>query len=210
MSTQNFILDAKAVQNIIAKRRIIRLTDADTVLKFEIQGTGNTIAVVDKNGAPVLSNNGTGVPLTKTIYNVKANSHVAMLNPRNRALLKEAMLAETAGETEKAHDLFNQYLNKIQVSFSVILNPGRQTAQFFNGQMVQARVQLVTTDNGQLLTLENAVAVRIDEAAKTPTFNLADLMELDAEGPSAETVFTPVESATGAAAAVDNDAETEA
>jgi hypothetical protein len=200
MSTQSlasFILDAKAVQNIIAKRRIIRLTDADSVLKFEVQGNGNTIAVVDKSGAPVLSNNGTGVPLTKTIYNIKANSHVAMLNPRNREILREAMTAETAGDVDTAHAKFNEYLNKIQVSFSVIINPGRTHTQFFNGQMVQGRVQLITTDNGQLLTLENVVAVRIEEAAKTPTFSLADLMGLDDKAPDAQTVFTPLEGATG-------------
>jgi hypothetical protein len=197
MSTQNFVLDSKAVQNIIAKRRIIRLTDAGEKLKFEIQGNGNIIAVLDKSGAPVLSNNGTGVPLMKTIYNIKANSHVAMLNPRNREILKAAHMAEQEGDTDAAHRAYNEYLNKIQVSFSVILNPGRTHTQFYNGQMVLGRVQLITTDNGQLLTLEDVVSVRIEEAAKTPTFSLADLMDLDEKGPDAQTVFTPVESATG-------------
>lgn len=200
MSTQLFQLDAKAAQNIIAKRRIIRLTDADSVLKFEIQGNGNIIPVTDKSGAQVYSSSDSNLPLTKAIYNIKANSHVAMLNPRNREILREAMAAETAGEVEKAHDLFNQYLNKIQVSFSVIINPGRSVVQFYNGQMIQGRVQLITTDNGQLLTLENVVAVRIEEAAKTPTFSLSDLMGLDDKSPAAETVFTPLEGATGVTA----------
>jgi hypothetical protein len=199
MSTNStgFQLDAKAAQNIIAKRRIIRLTDADSVLKFEIQGNGNTIPVTDKNGAQVFSNGDSAVPLMKTIYNIKANSHVAMLNQRNRDILKAAMAAETQGDMELAHAKFNEYLNKIQVSFSVIINPGRSTAQFFNGQMVQGRVQLISTDNGQLLTLENVVAVRIEEAGKTPTFTLSDLMGLDDKAPDAQTVFTPLESATG-------------
>lgn len=198
MSTQSFQLDAKAVQNIIAKRRIIRMTDADSILKFEIQGNGNIIPVTDKSGAQVYSNTDSNLPLTKSIYNIKANSHVAMLNPRNREILKAAMTAETAGDKDEAHDLFNQYLNKIQVSFSVILNPGRNTVQFYTGQQVQGRVQLVTTENGQLLTLESVVAVRIEEAAKTPTFSLTDLMGLDDVAPTPETVFTPVEGAIGA------------
>lgn len=196
MSTQSFQLSAKTTQNIIAKRKIFRVTDAKAPLKFEIQGNGNTIPMVDKNGVQVVDQQ--GIPLMKTIYNTRVNSHVAMLNPRNKAILLEAMTAETAGNTELAHDKFNQYLNKIQVSFSVILNNGRKNPVFHNGDLVKGRVELVTTDNGQLLTLENNTVslVHIEEAEETSKFTLSDLMGLDSTAPTPESVFTPIEGAT--------------
>lgn len=190
MSTQtnSFQLDAKAAQNIIAKRRIFRATDAGTIFKFDIQTNGNTIPVMNKNNEHVAD--AAGLPLYKTIYNTNVNSHVAMLNPRNQAILREAMVAETAGNMELAHEKFNAYLNKVQVSFSVILNNGRTNPVFSKGDLVKGKVQLITTDNGQLLTVENVTAVRIEEAGATMSFNLNDLMGLSDAKPDAADVFT--------------------
>jgi len=192
MSTQtsSFKLDAKATQKIIAKRRIFRAADAGTIFKFDIQGNGTTIPVLNKDKAQV--NDAAGLPLYKTIYNTNVNSHVAMLNPRNQAILREAMVAETAGNMELAHEKFNEYLNAVQVSFSVILNNGRTNPVFSKGDLVKGKVQLITTDNGQLLTVENVTAVRIEEASSTMSFNLSDLMGLSDEKPSAADVFTPL------------------
>jgi len=193
MSTKNsFTLTAQTVQNIIASRSIVKQHQAeigDTV-RFHIQGQGFTLPVTDKTGAHVLDRQ-TQQPLFKTIYGIKANSHIAMLNPLNRAILTEAMKAETAGDTEKAHNLFNQYLNKIQVSFSIVLNHGRINPTFSDKQLVEGECQLITTENGSLITMQNVRAVAVAKLGKTPEFSLSDLMSIDEE-PAADDVFTPV------------------
>lgn len=206
MATQTNVrlLDAKATQSIIASRAIVRATqDGDTV-RFHIQGNGNLIPVTTREGAQVMAAGTDNIPLTKTIYGVKANSHIAMLNPNNQKLLREAMQAETAGEMDDASKLFNQYLNKIQVSFSVIHNPGRKTVQFYNQQLVEGEVRVITTENGSLITMENTRPVAVAKLAQTRNFELADLMGLSEDGPKAEDVFTPI---TGAEA--ENQQETE-
>lgn len=194
-ATDRRLIGSKAVQNIIAKRKIFRVTDDKQLFKFEIQGDGFTLAVTTKDGTAVLDFQGN--PLMKTIYNTRVNSHVAMLNERNREILKGAVAAEQDGDMETAHAAFNDYLNKIQVSFSVILNPGQKNKVFSNGDLVKGRVELITTENGQLLTLENnsVTLVPIQEANATAAFTLDDLMGITAT-PAAETVFTPLEGAT--------------
>lgn len=206
MATQTNVrlLDAKATTAIIASRAIVKSTqDGDTV-RFHIQGNGNLIPVTTREGAQVMAAGTDNIPLTKTIYGVKANSHVAMLNPNNQKLLREAMQAETDGEVEEAHKLFNQYLNKIQVSFSVIHNPGRRAVQFYNQQLVEGEVRMITTENGSLITMENTRPVAVAKLAQTREFNLEDLMGLSEEGPKAEDVFTPI-----AGVGVENQQETE-
>ena len=197
MSTTNsFQLDSRTVQNIIASRSIVKLQQAqlgDTV-RFHIQGNGFTLPVTDKTGAQVLDRQ-TNQPLFKTIYGVKANSHVAMMNPLNREILTNAMKAESVGNMDEAHTLFNQYLNKIQVSFSVVLNHNKVNPTFYDKQLVEGECQLITTENGSLITMQNVRAAAVAKLGKTPEFSLADLMSISDEGPKAEDVFnseTPV------------------
>lgn len=189
-STTSRLINSTAARNIIAKRKIFRTSDVNELLKFEIQGKGNTIAVTKQDKSVVLDAQGN--PLMKTIYNTKVNSHVAMLNPRNQEILKGAMQFESDGDDEAAHRAFNDYLNKIQVSFSVIINPGQKTTVFSNGDLVKGRVTLVTTENGQLLTVENVTAVRIEEAANTQVFTLEDLIGITGAAPDPSAVFTPL------------------
>lgn len=194
MSTQNassLQLDAKTTQNIIASRGMAytRQAQAGDTVRFHIVGNGNLIPVITKDGAQVMSNSDGNTPLYKTIYNVKANSQIAMQNPRNRMILTEAMKAETAGEVELAHTKFNEYLNRIQVSFSVIQNPGRPTVEFFNKQLVEGELEIITTENGQLITVTNVRAVAVAKLSATPAFTLADLMSVE-DGVTPETVFT--------------------
>lgn len=189
-SSNRLQLTAAIAQNMIASRAIVKLTDVDQTRRFHIRGTGNIIPVTNRDGAPVLDQQ-SGQPLTKIIYGIKANSHVAMLNTRNREILKAAMLAETAGNVEEAHTLFNDYLNKIQVSFSVILNPGRKQPNFMDGQLVEGEIALITTDNGQLLTVNNVRAVAVEKLAATPAFSLNDLMGIT-ESIKPEDVFQTI------------------
>lgn len=198
MSTQNtgsLQLTAQIVQNMISSRAIVRLSDVGQTKRFHIRGNGNIIAVTTRDGAQVMSSSNPNQPLVKKIFNIQANSHVAMLNERNRAILREAMQAESVGDMELAHSKFNEYLNRIQVSFSVILNARGDNAEFYNKQLVEGEIELVTTDNGQLLTISNARAVRVEKLAATPAFTLSDLMGLEA--PAAETVLQPIDAATG-------------
>jgi hypothetical protein len=196
MSVQNsFRLSAATTVNIIKSRAIVKLQQAqegDTV-RFHIQGNGFTIAVTDKSGAQVLDRQ-TEQPLSKVIYGVKANSHIAMMNPLNKAIFTAAVQAESVGDEEKAHNLFNQYLNKIQVSFSVILNHNKVNPTFYDKQLVEGECQLVTTENGSLITMSNVRAAAVKKLGNTPEFSLEDLMSVSNEGPTADEVFTdPVE-----------------
>jgi hypothetical protein len=205
-NTNSFLLTAQTVQNIIASRSIVKQSQAqqgmEQTVRFHIQGNGFTIPVTDKSGAQVMDRQ-TNQPLFKVIYGCKVNSHVAMLNPINRAILTEAIKAETDGDTEKAHNLFNQYLNKIQVSFSVILNHNRVNPTFTDKQLVEAECQLIVTENGSLLTFQNVRPVAVAKLGKTPEFSLSDLMSISNEGPKAEDVFAPIEGVTDAATTAD-------
>lgn len=190
MSTQSLRLTAQLATNIIAKRKILRISDDKSFVKLHIQSGGNIIPVTDKDGNPVLSTS-SGQPLMKAIYNVSANSHVAMLNPRNQEIFRTAVEAEKQGDDDAAHAAFNDYLNKIQISFNVLINPGAAIPKFSKNDLIKGTVQVVTTENGQLITLEKVSAVEARDVMDTPKFTLNDLMGLVEAGPTAEEVFTP-------------------
>lgn len=186
MSTNARTLDFKAVQNIIAKRKMIRVTDDKQLVKLFVQSTiGTTIPVTTKDGEPVLQN---GIPLYKTIYNVAANSHVAMVNPQNRAILTEAMKAETAGEMVKATELYNQYLNKIQVSFNMLIT-SPNVEKFTRNDQIQGIVTVITTENGQLITLDKVKSVTARELGDSQKFSLNELLGISDETPNPEDLF---------------------
>lgn len=194
MSTQLFRLTSTSVQHMIAKRKILRLSDDKSFVKLHIQSGGNMLQVTDKSGQPVLSSN--GQPLMKVIYNVSANSHVAMLNPRNQEILKSALEAEKQGDEDAAHAAYNDYLNKIQVSFNILINPGSSIPKFAKNDLIKGTVQVVTTDNGQLITLEKVSAVEALDVMDTPKFTLNQLLGVSDEGPAPEEIFTPTTEAT--------------
>lgn len=188
-------LTLTAVQNIIGKRKRIEATADGELVKVFIQSGGNTIPVMDKAGAPVLGVG--GFPLMKTIYNVAANSAVAMQNPRNREILAGAVQAEKDGDFAAAHLAYNDYLNKIQVSFSVMINPGSTPTTFAKDKLVEGTVQLVKTDNGQLITLQKVSGVAATTLKDTGKLSLNDLLGItDTKQIGAADVFTPTEGAT--------------
>lgn len=194
MSTQNsrMLLSKSSVHSIIKSRALLKTVQVGDTVRFHIQGNGVTIPVTDRTGAQVMAQ-GTNIPLTKTIYGTKVNSQIAMMNTRNKKLLTDAIEAENLGSDEfEVTKAFNDYLNKIQVSFSVLHNPGRRVELFYNKQLVEGEVELVTTDNGQLLTFTNVRPVKTEKLGSTPEFTLEDLMGLSTDGPKAEDVFTPV------------------
>jgi hypothetical protein len=178
------------VQQLIASRALLRNSQIGETVRFHIVGNGTLIPVKTKDGAQVMSAND-GSPLYKTIYNVKANSQLAIQNDRNKEILKGAFETEQSGDDMAAHAAYNDYLNKIQVSFSVINNPGRVGVQFYDKQLVEGEVELITTERGQLLTITNVRPVAVEKLKAMPAFSLADLMGLDEKKtPTVNDVFT--------------------
>lgn len=192
-SNSSFGLTTTTVQDIIKKKLIVRANQAGETVRFHIQGNGNTIPVKDKTGMQVMASGTDNVPLMKTIYGTKVNSHIAMLNPRNQELLKQAVETEKDGDAQATNAAFNAYLNKIQANFSVIMRPN--SPKFYNQQLVEGEVEIITTENGQLITFTNVRPVVSEKLKSTGEFSLADLMGLG-EAPKAEDVFEAIEATT--------------
>lgn len=129
-----------------------------------IIGDGNVIDVKDKAGNLVQSADGSGI-LQKRIFNLNATSELQRSNPLNVALLQRIKALHTAGpdgkpvclpgKEQEAHDLINEYLNKTQISFSVLSGTSHfDSADLQNGAEISAKLVEVTTDKGSLWTME--------------------------------------------------------
>jgi len=174
------------------------MTKRDTVTEqhvgkkvvFTVQGDGNVIDVIGKDGKPVLSTiaGQEGTILQKRIYNLKANSGLAMTNPRNRTYMVDALKAEKAGKADAASEGFNQYLNACQLSFGVLL-PSAIVDQLSNGVDIAAKVIKVDTDNGSLLTIDpSTISVKQPEYLETGTsFNINSFLAEEDDVPANET-----------------------
>jgi hypothetical protein len=178
MSTTQRRMTLASVKSIMQKRSTIPATAVNKRVQLTVQGNGNTVDVMDKEGNIVLSKlpGEEGMVLRKRIYNVKANSEIAMRNPRNMQYLKDAIDAEKAGKGDEAHDLFNNYLNAVQISFGVI-EGNAVIDQLANGEEIAAKIQLIETENGSLLTIDpSTISVVKPEVYGTTAFNLDALL----------------------------------
>lgn len=178
MSTQTRTIDLASVKSIMTKRILVPSDAEGKLVKMFIQGNGNIVDVKNKEGELVTSSvkGQEGVVLQKKIFNLRAASQLAMSNPRNRQFLIDGLAAEKAGDTAKAHELFNAYLNATQVSFGVIL-PSPIAEKLSTGVQVQAVIAKVTTENGSLLTIDSStLSVVAAENYGTATFDLDDFM----------------------------------
>lgn len=166
-------VDSKLAISIINRRATLKVTDAGRLMQFIVQGGGQFLPKGHKwmTGDVERENQ-----FDRTIYNLKANSAIAM--QANKGLFTEALKAESAGDTDKAHDLFNEYLNAIQISFSVIDNGNGRSARFNNGSVVKAIVgtSVSALTNATSIIVDNVSEVVAEVAAKT-TFSIDDLME---------------------------------
>ena len=133
-----------AALKILSSRSTVTAAMAGQLIRTTIVGMGTTLPLTDKEGNQVRDDQ--GQPLYKHIYNVKLNSQIAQVNERNREILKKAI----AGDEEAMND----YLNKTQVSFNEVLRTGKAPS-FGQGQVVDGIVDIVTTENGSLITLKN-------------------------------------------------------
>lgn len=117
----------------------------------------------------------------KYIHNLKANSSEAMTRKENRQLLADAVTAEMAGDAEKASELYNQYLNAIQVSFNLIAQPGRRKLE--SGDAVTAFIETSETKAGNRAIVVNNVAYKAPEMVEKVKFDITDLIAAPAKAP---------------------------
>ena len=176
MSTTSRLLSSSAVKSIMSKRITIPELAVGKRVRMLVQGDGVVIDVKDKDGELVLSTipGQEGVVLQKKIFNAKANSALALVNPRNRQFIMDGLKAEKAGKAAEAHDFFNQYLNAAQISFGVLL-PSTVADKLHNGDEIAATIIRVDTENGSLLTIDpSTISVLEPETYVTANFDLAD------------------------------------
>lgn len=182
-------LNKEITESIFRKRDLLRLHQVGQTVRFHVAGRGNMIPVTRKDGSQVFDAATGTIPLMKSIYNTSANSELALKNKRNLDILKGAEEAERDGDFDAASAAYNDFLNKIQVSFNVMHNPGRTPVQFYDKQLVEGEVELITTENGQMLTVTNVRAVAVEKLDKMPAITLSSLLDLGNEAPKAEDIF---------------------
>jgi hypothetical protein len=188
MTNTQRAMTSASVKAIMQKRITIPAEAVGENVKLRIQGNGNVIDVKTKEGEVVESITEPGTVLQKKLFNFKANSGVALQNARNRQLIIDGIKAEKAGETEKASELFNDYLNATQLSVGILL-PSRVADQLRDGVLISADITRIDTDNGSLLTVDpSTICVLEAKSYGTTTFNLDDFSEGEeekAEAPAA-------------------------
>ena len=142
------------VNGMIAKGKILTMADDKRYIKgLAIQGNGNAY-----EGAIGL----------RFIYNVDLLSQVAMTAPKAVAALEaiHQSLADGA-DLLSIHNACRAYLNAVTVSFSVA------TQAFNAGELVQASVRTVTTENGSLITLEKVTAQAAEVLKARPELKMS-------------------------------------
>ena len=187
MNTTQRSMTSTSVKAIMQKRSTIPTDAVGKRVKFLIQGDGNVIDVKDKEGKLVMSTipGFEGTVLQKKIFNLRANSLLAMQNERTRSYILDGLKAEKAGGTISlerdgkptdvtASELFNDYLNATQMSFGVLL-PSNIAEKLASGVEIAATVVRVDTDNGSLLTIDpSTLSIVEPESYGTTVFNLDD------------------------------------
>lgn len=174
------LLNGKGVAAIMNSRLLITTASIGRTVLLAIQGNGNTLEVKDKNGDNVASYDGSGEIFEKKIFNCKANSEIAMRNPINKQTLRDAVASEKAGNVEKAAELYNTYLNKVQLSFNIPL-PSKLADRLGDRDDIAAKVQEIKTEKGSLLTIDpKTIKVMEPTVLATTKFSL-DMDDEDEE-----------------------------
>lgn len=109
------------------------------------------------------------------IYNVDLLSHVAYAgkSPKKLEALAELKAAEESGDLLAIHNACRKVMNVLTVSFNA------PSQAFSNNQLIKAQVEVVTTDNGSLITLRNVSAMpakKIGVRGETIKFDITDLV----------------------------------
>jgi hypothetical protein len=167
------LIDTTGFFAILNKRKTIKADHIGSQIVLAVQGNGQFLAKGFTYDGP---KGATENMFDRWIYNLQANSAYSMQRPENKAILVEAMKAEAAGDLEAATDLFNDFLNAIQVSFSVIVNPGSSPRKFESGDQVKATVEEVTNGAGVKQLVVNDVRYKAPVAVEATKFTVEDLL----------------------------------
>lgn len=165
-------LDSKAFLAILNSRKTVKPTHAGMQVLLAVQGNGQFLPKGHKYsvGGEERENE-----FDRTIYNAKANSAMSMTRADLRTLLADAFKAESAGDTDKASELFNAYLNGVQMSFSVI-EPS--TRKFASGDAITAMIAVVETKAGEQQIVLNDVRYKAPTTVEDTKFEISDLITL--------------------------------
>ncbi len=149
--------NSQSVVGILKTRTLITKAHIGMSVRMFVASNGTTIPVKNKAGEYVMSRNAgeEGVGLNKTIFNLKANSDIAIRSAYTREILMDGIKAEKAGEMDEAHEHFTNYLNKVQISFALLDNH-RLLSEIGTGAEIAATIVEIETENGKLLSIDPA------------------------------------------------------
>jgi hypothetical protein len=164
------LMNKSSVKAIMNKRYLLETAAVGKKRLFTILGNGTKIDVKNSEGVLVQSVVEPGTVFQKVIFNLNAVSEIAMSNVRNHEYAAKGLAAERVGDYEAASKHFTDYLNVMQVSFSVAT-----TNKILDGLGdnvdIEARVTRIDTDNGSILTIdETSIRVIKAEGLKKVTF----------------------------------------
>lgn len=158
-------LTRKIVENTMNNRQLVNESHVGDVVTLTIQGNGSSAQdVKTKDGKVVQSVVEQGTVAQKIIFNLKANSGLAMKNPINRQLFRDGVAAELAGDTETAHAKFDAYLNATKITFNVFTTD-RTLEDLSDRTRIEAEIVKITTENGSLLTIDPK-SIKVAKAVK--------------------------------------------
>jgi hypothetical protein len=185
MAQNTIQLTKKIVENTMNNRQLVTEQHIGDVVTLTIQGNGSSAQdVKTREGALVQSVIDKGTVAQKIIFNVKANSGIAMKNPINRQLLRDGVAAELAGDAETAHAKFDAYLNATKITFN-LFTTDPMLENLGDRTRIEAEIMKVTTENGSLLTIDPKT-IKVAKATKLgkTTFKF-DLDEEEEDGEDA-------------------------
>jgi hypothetical protein len=169
MSTRINIDAARAIA-IINSRTPLSRTHVGQQVLLTVQGAGTFQSATQQEAKTP----GQKAYFDKYIHNLKANSTEAMSRPENKAIFAAAMKAEAAGNVDEASELFNEYLNNVQVSFNAIARPG--VRKFEDGDMCTALVEEADTKSGNRAIVVNQVKYKAPTTVEKVKFSITDLL----------------------------------
>lgn len=167
------LIDNAGFFAILNKRKTLKADHIGQQTTLSVQGNGQYLPKGFQYTGP---KGATENQFNRWIYNLQANSAYSMQRPENKQILVDAIKAESVGDVEKATDLYNDFLNAIQISFSVIVNPGTSPRKFESGDKVKATVEEVTNATGIKQLVVNDVRYMAPVAIEATKFSIEDIL----------------------------------
>jgi hypothetical protein len=176
-TTSAFVLTMDFMLRFINNTPVVSKALIGTPVKMKVISDPKApVPVLDAAGKPVLSTRDQQ-PLFKYIYNVELINSDKKNDPELKKILAEGVLAERAGDTEKAHEAYNRYRNAITMSFNDFVRNDDPTPQFCRGQLVEGILEEVDGRAGKVLSLKNVHAVKaVMPRTETKIDSLEDLL----------------------------------